>query len=188
MTLETALVGASTMRSPPSSRWRSHAATRGARPAQSMNSVSLRSTRITRPGSAIPASSSDSRGAVARSSSPTTTTTARPLCTVVFKSKGVGNFKAIPPGYLDNFQFTTALYATVQSSPASDEPVEHLSEDPIAPTRCALEPAAIRDGDPSPVEADEAGLLEDAGHHRHRGASDPEHLGQELLGEGELVR
>jgi hypothetical protein len=55
-----------------------------------MNSVSLRSTRITRPGSARSASASDSRGAVAQSSSPTTASTARPSRSVVVRSKGDG--------------------------------------------------------------------------------------------------
>ena len=79
------------------------------------------------------------------------------------------------------------LSATVQSRIRSDEPVEHLSQDPITRTRRALEPTAIGDGDPAPAEPDEAGLLQDAGHNRHGRAANAQHLGQELLGEGELV-
>src|SRR5436190_3264212 len=40
-----------------------------------------------------------------------------------------------------------AMSATVQSRIRSDEPVEHLSQDPITRTRRALEPTAIGDGD-----------------------------------------
>src|SRR5947208_15716941 len=164
-----------------------------AMPVESMKSVSLRSTSTTRPGSANSVSKCDNRDAVAMSSSPTTDTTARPSCTSAFTSKGVGN--AMPSrrvssariSGVDQSRIPASVSYRTEGVAGSDKPVEHLSQDPITPTRRALEPTAIGAGAPAPAEPDEAGLLQDAGHNRHGRAANAQHLGQELLGEGELV-
>src|SRR5947207_10214314 len=59
--------------------------------------------------------------------------------------------------------------------------------DVITFARDTFETSPIHDANAATAVAYQSGLLQGAGGHRDRGASDAEHLGQELLGERKLI-
>src|ERR1700733_10570294 len=68
-----------------------------------------------------------------------------------------------------------------------DEPVGQRLDRPIALAGAFLQSLEIEHADVSALVSDEAGLLQGIGHDRYAGAAHPEHLGDEFLGEREIV-
>src|ERR671935_2679314 len=61
-------------------------------------------------------------------------------------------------------------------------------DDPVTLARGTFEPRPVENGDDATAVANQARLLELAGHRADTGPAHAKHVGEELLGEGELVR
>src|SRR4051794_15383216 len=68
-----------------------------------------------------------------------------------------------------------------------DEPGELVADQAVAVAGSGAQRVAVEDGDAAAAVADQPGALQHGGVERDGGAADTQHLGEELLGEEELV-
>src|SRR5439155_25845543 len=76
---------------------------------------------------------------------------------------------------------------TTASGQLGQEAIPYLAGRAVALAGGLLEALTARDGQPPPPQLDETRPLEYAHGDRHRGASDPEHLGEKLMRHGKFV-